>query len=66
MAYIEGHARDQALRLQASVEDYVAADIPVRFIDAFVDDLHLGEPACDVRSRRRRGGQAMIRPTCSS
>lgn len=43
MAYIEGHARDQALLLPASVEDYVAADSPVRFIDAFVDDLDLGE-----------------------
>jgi transposase len=43
MAYIEGHAREQALLLPASVEDYVAADNPVRFIDAFVDDLDLGE-----------------------
>lgn len=43
MAYIEGHARDQALLLPASVEDYVAADNPVRFIDAFVDDLDLCE-----------------------
>ena len=43
MAYIEGHARDQSLLLPASVEDYVAADSPVRFIDAFVDDLDLGE-----------------------
>ncbi|MDQ1159030.1 transposase/predicted Fe-S protein YdhL (DUF1289 family) [Sphingomonas sp. SORGH_AS 950] len=42
MAYIEGHARDQALLLPASVEDYVAADNPVRFIDAFVHDLDLG------------------------
>lgn len=42
MAYIEGHARDQALLLPASVEDYVAADNPVRFIDAFVDELDLG------------------------
>ncbi len=43
MAYIEGHARDRALLLPASVEDYVAADNPVRFIDAFVDDLDLGD-----------------------
>ncbi|MEK9213251.1 transposase [Sphingomonas sp. 2378] len=42
MAYIEGHARNQALLLPASVEDYVAADNPVRFIDAFVDDVDLG------------------------
>jgi transposase len=43
MVYTEGHARDQALLLPASVEDYVAADSPVRFINAFVDDLDLGE-----------------------
>ena len=42
MGYIEGHTRDQALLLPASVEDYVAADNPARFIDAFVDDLDLG------------------------
>jgi hypothetical protein len=29
MAYIEGHARDQALLLLTSVEDYVSADNPV-------------------------------------
>lgn len=43
MAYIEGHARDQGLLLPASVEEYVAADSPVRFIDAFADDLDLGD-----------------------
>ncbi len=43
MAYVEGHAYNQALLLPASVEDYVATDSPVRFIDAFVDDLDLGE-----------------------
>ena len=31
------------LLIPASVEDYVAADNPVRFIEAFVDDLDLGE-----------------------
>lgn len=31
------------LLLPASVDDYVAADNPVRFIEAFVDDLDLGE-----------------------
>jgi transposase len=56
MAYIEGHARDQALLLPASVEDYVAADSPVRFIDAFVDDLDLGE-AGFCRSRPKATGR---------
>ena len=56
MAYIEGHARDQALLLPASVEDYVAADSPVRFIDAFVDDLNLGEAGFH-RSRPKATGR---------
>ncbi len=43
MAYIEEYNRDQMLLLQASVDDYVSADNPVRFIEAFVDDLDLGE-----------------------
>jgi transposase len=41
MAYIEGHSRDQMLLLPASVDDYVAAENPVRFIAAFVEDLDL-------------------------
>lgn len=56
MAYIEGHARDQALLLPASVEDYVAADNPVRFIDAFVDDLDLCEAGFH-RSRPKATGR---------
>jgi transposase len=56
MAYIEGHARDQALLLPASVEDYVEADSPVRFIDAFVDDLDLGE-AGFVRAQPKATGR---------
>ena len=56
MAYIEGHARDQGLLLPASVEDYVAADSPVRFIDAFVDDLDLGAAGFH-RSRPKATGR---------
>ena len=56
MAYIEGHARDQGLLLPASVEDYVAADSPVRFVDAFVDDLDLGEAGFH-RSRPKATGR---------
>lgn len=47
MGYIEGHSRDQMLLLPASVDDYVAADNPVRFIAAFVDDLDLGDLGFD-------------------
>src|ERR1700733_15048044 len=41
MAHILGFARDQLLLLPEAVDDYVAADNPVRFIDAFVDGLDL-------------------------
>jgi transposase len=41
MTHIAGHDRDQILLLPEAVDDYVAADNPVRFIDAFVDGLDL-------------------------
>ena len=41
MAHISGHDRSQLLLLPEVVEDYVAADNPVRFIEAFVDGLDL-------------------------
>ena len=41
MAYIEGHARDQMLLIPASIDDYISADNPVRFLEEFVDGLDL-------------------------
>src|SRR5580693_1776526 len=41
MTYIPGHDRSQILLLPEVVDDYVGADNPVRFIDAFVDGLDL-------------------------
>jgi len=41
MTHITGHNRDQMLLLPEAVDDYVTADNPVRFIDAFVDGLDL-------------------------
>jgi transposase len=41
MAHISGHDRSQLLLLPEAVDDYVAADNPVRFIEAFVDGLDL-------------------------
>lgn len=61
MAYVEGHSRDQTLLLPASVEDYVTADAPVRFIDAFVDDLDLGD-AGFVRAQPKATGRPGYHP----
>jgi hypothetical protein len=41
MAHITGHDRSQLLLLPEAVDDYVAADNPMRFIEAFVDGLDL-------------------------
>jgi transposase len=41
MTHITGHDRHQMLLLPEAVDDYVGADSPVRFIDAFVDGLNL-------------------------
>ena len=41
MTHILGHDRCQLLLLPEAVDDYVGADDPVRFIDAFVDGLDL-------------------------
>jgi transposase len=42
MTHLAGFERDQLLLLPEAVDDYVGADNPVRFIDAFVDGLDLG------------------------
>src|ERR671920_1647616 len=41
MAHLTGHDRSQTLLLPESLDDYVAAENPVRFIEAFVDNLDL-------------------------
>ncbi len=41
MTHIPGSDRSQLLLLPEAIDDYVAADNPVRFVDAFVDTLDL-------------------------
>lgn len=47
MKYIEGESREQKLLLPERLDDYVEADNPVRFIEAFVEKLNLA--ACGIR-----------------
>lgn len=62
MSYIEGYCRTQQLLLPDLLDDYVTAENPVRFIDAYVESLDLerlgfaraqaaltGRPAYDPR-----------------
>ena len=41
MSYMRGDDRGQAALPPAAIEDYVAADAPVRVIDSFVDELNM-------------------------
>ena len=43
MNYIAGSDRSEVLLLPEALEDYIAAENPVRFIDAFVGQLDLGK-----------------------
>ena len=42
MGYVEGTNREQVLMFPAVMDDYVESDNPVRFVDAFVNQLELG------------------------
>jgi transposase len=41
MGHIEGATRTQQILFPEVLDDYVAEDNPVRFIDAFIDNLDL-------------------------
>ncbi len=61
MRTITGTDRTQSLLLPAAVEDYVGPENPVRFIDAFVDQLDLGALGF-VRARPERTGRPGYHP----
>ena len=43
MQYKQGHERSQIILFPESLEDYVSDSNPVRFLEAYVDDLELNE-----------------------
>jgi transposase len=59
--HICGSERSQLLLLPEAIDDYVATDNPVRFIDAFVDGLDLRR-LVSRGSRRRRRAVPATRP----
>jgi hypothetical protein len=66
MHHIEGCDRDQAQLLPARVDDYVHRDNPVRFIDAFVDDLDLNAAGFARVEPKDTAARLTIRQICSS
>lgn len=55
MNYVEGESREQELLLPERLEDYVGEDNPVRFIEAFVDRLDMGECGFERAESNARG-----------
>ena len=41
MPHVQGVSRDAVVLLPPSLDEYISADNPVRFMDAFVDQLDL-------------------------
>jgi transposase len=62
MTHITGFAREQLLLLPEAVDDYVDAENPVRFIDAFVDGVDLaGTELARVEAKATgRPGYALV------
>lgn len=55
MSYLEGDQRDQELLLPESLDGYISEDNPVRFIDAFVEQLDLCECGFITERSETRG-----------
>lgn len=64
MPHITGRDRSQTLLLPEALEDYVALDNPVRFIDAFMDGLHLTKPGFADIDPKPTGRPGYVRPIC--
>ena len=64
MAHIFGFERSQLLLLPETVDDYVGADNPVRFIDAFLMSWISRRRDSSALRRRRRAVPATRRAIC--
>lgn len=43
MSYIQGESRNQRYLMPGTIDDYIGEENPVRFLDAFVEQLDLKE-----------------------
>jgi transposase len=58
MGYIEGADREQVVLFPAVIDDYVSGDNPVRFVEAFVNQLELGALGFSKAEPKERGRPA--------
>jgi len=55
MDYIRGESREQKIMFPETVDDYIGEENPVRFIEAFVDGLEMGELGFERAEPNERG-----------
>lgn len=58
MSYVEGASREQVVLFPTAIDDYIEADNPVRFMEAFVNQLELGELGFSKAEAKERGRPA--------
>src|SRR5688572_29345991 len=58
MGYVEGMNREQVVLFPAVIDDYVTADNPVRFVEAFVKGIDLGALGFSKAEPEERGRPA--------
>lgn len=58
MGYVEGTNREQVVLFPAVIDDYVSAENPVRFVEAFVNQLDLGGLGFSKAEPEERGRPA--------
>lgn len=61
MEHIKGFAREQITLFPESIEDYITAENPVRFLDAFVDQLDITK-LCFCHSEVKETGRPPYNP----
>jgi transposase len=58
MGYVEGTNREQVVLFPAVIDDYVSAENPVRFVEAFINRLELGALGFSKAEPEERGRPA--------
>jgi hypothetical protein len=66
MGHIQGANRHEEIEFPQRLDDYIAADNPARFIDAFVDELDLEALGFHHVVAAATGARAISRAICSS
>lgn len=64
MDFIQGTPRTQISLFPEAIDDYIAEENPVRFIDVFVDGLDLVEAGLNERSLELQVVLHLIRVFC--